>query len=170
MHSLDVEQLPPKSWIKPKRNYLFGPKYGVIILHIVLHVSLYYIQRKIFFRATIFLYYSQYPNLEGIKDALSYKFRRLTIGQNCCAVCTNEVARAQGPYRCILELERAAQALRVSTGLFGRPPSLEQSERRCLLFVMVWWQISGVRTSPLHGSYSWPAMRGVVFICACALY
>ena len=51
------------------------------------------IQRKIFFRATIFLY-SPCPNLEGIKDALSYKFRRLTIGQNCCAVCTNEVARA----------------------------------------------------------------------------
>ena len=52
-----------------------------------------YIQRKIFFRATIFLY-SPCPNLEGIKDALSYKFRRLTIDQNCCAVCTNEVARA----------------------------------------------------------------------------
>ena len=43
-----------------------------------------------FFRQTFFLYYSQCPNLEGIKDALSYKFRRLTIGQNCCAVCTNE--------------------------------------------------------------------------------
>ena len=38
-----------------------------------------------------------------------------------------------------LELERAAQAPRVSTGLLGRPPSLERSERRCLLFVMVWW-------------------------------
>ena len=50
-------------------------------------------KKKIFFRATIFLY-SPCPNLEGIKDALSYKFRRLTIGQNCCAVCTNEVARA----------------------------------------------------------------------------
>ena len=33
-----------------------------------------------FFRATIFLYYSLRPNLEGIKDALFYKFRRLTIG------------------------------------------------------------------------------------------
>ena len=33
-------------------------------------------------------------NLDGIKDALSYKFRRLTIGQNCCAVCTNKVAKA----------------------------------------------------------------------------
>ena len=33
------------------------------------------------------LYYSPCPNLEGIKDVLSYKFRRLTIGQNCCAVC-----------------------------------------------------------------------------------
>ena len=55
-------------------------------------VVIIYIQRKIFFRATIFLY-SPCPNLEGIKDALSYKFRILTIGQNC-AVCTNEVARA----------------------------------------------------------------------------
>ena len=59
-------------------------KGGLIIL---------YIQRKIFFRVTIFLY-SPCPNLEGIKDALFYKFRRLTIGQNCSAVCTNEVARA----------------------------------------------------------------------------
>ena len=50
-------------------------------------------QRKIFFRRSIFLYYSPYPNLEGTKDALCYKFRRLTIGQNCCAVCTNKVAR-----------------------------------------------------------------------------
>ena len=43
-------------------------------------------------RRSIFLY-SPCPNLEGIKDALSYKFRRLTIGQNC-AMCTNEVAKA----------------------------------------------------------------------------
>ena len=48
---------------------------------------------KNFFRRSIFLY-SPCPNLEGIKDALSYKFRRLMIGQNCCAVCTNKVARA----------------------------------------------------------------------------
>ena len=34
---------------------------------------------------------------------------------------------------------RAAQAPRVSTGLLGRPLSLERSERRYLLFVMVWW-------------------------------
>ena len=55
-------------------------------------LCLLYMQRKIIFRAIIFLY-SACPNLEGIKDPLSYKFRRLTIGQNC-AVCTNEVARA----------------------------------------------------------------------------
>ena len=41
--------------------------------------------------------------------------------------------------------ERVAQAPRVSTGLFGRPPSLERSERRCLLFVMVWWYRFDVR-------------------------
>ena len=39
---------------------------------------LYYIQQKVFFRAMVFLYYSPYPNLEGIKDVLSYKF---TIGK-----------------------------------------------------------------------------------------
>ena len=48
---------------------------------------------KKFFRRSIFLY-SLCPNLEGIKDALSYKFRRLTIGQNCCAMFINEVAKA----------------------------------------------------------------------------
>ena len=31
--------------------------------------------------------------MEGMKDTLSYKFRRLTIGQNC-AMCTNKVAKA----------------------------------------------------------------------------
>ena len=30
----------------------------------------------------------------GAIEMHSRKFRRLTIGQNCCAVCTNEVARA----------------------------------------------------------------------------
>ena len=49
--------------------------------------------KNIFSRRSIFLY-SPCPNLEGIKDALSYKFGRLMIGQNCCAVCTNKVARA----------------------------------------------------------------------------
>ena len=61
-----------------------------VIRHSVLII---YIQRKIFFRLSIFLY-SPRPNLEGIKEALSYKFGRLTIGQNWYAVCTNEVARA----------------------------------------------------------------------------
>ena len=71
---------------------------GTLVLEFCLTVSiidinlLYYIQRKIFSRQSIFLY-SPCPNLEGIEDALSYKFRRLTIGQNC-AVCTDKVARA----------------------------------------------------------------------------
>ena len=47
------------------------------------------VQQKIFFRRSFFLY-SPCPYLEGIKDALCYKFRRLTIGQNCSAVCTNK--------------------------------------------------------------------------------
>ena len=36
------------------------------------------------------IYNSPRPNLEDIKDALFYKFRRPTIGQNCSAVCTNK--------------------------------------------------------------------------------
>ena len=31
------------------------------------------------------------------------------------------------------------QVPRVSTGPLGRRPSLERSEWRCILFVMVWW-------------------------------
>ena len=50
---------------------------------------LYYIQQKIFFRQSFFLY-SPCPNLEGTKDVLFYKFRRPTIGQICSAVCTNK--------------------------------------------------------------------------------
>ena len=53
---------------------------------------LYYIQRKIFFRQWFFLY-SLCSNLEGIKDALCYKFRRPTIDQNCSAVCAGHRAR-----------------------------------------------------------------------------
>ena len=34
--------------------------------------------------------HSPCPNLEGIKDALCYKFKRPMIGQNCSAVCTNK--------------------------------------------------------------------------------
>ena len=68
--------------------------HGVLSIHnICKFLLLYYRQRKIFFRRSIFLY-SPCPNLEGIKDALSYKFRILTIGQSCCAVCTT---RLPGP-------------------------------------------------------------------------
>ena len=49
------------------------------------------IYKKIFFRRSIFLY-SPCPNLEGIKDALFYKFTKLRIGQKCRAMCTNKVA------------------------------------------------------------------------------
>ena len=73
---------------------------------------------KIFFRATIFLY-SLCPNLEGTKDAFFYKFRRLTIGQNCSAVCTNE-----GSHRDAFSSERH-EVPRVLRGLLSRPPSLK---------------------------------------------
>ena len=80
-------------------------------------------------RATIFLY-SPCPNLEGIKDALSYKFRRLTIGQNCCAVCTNQ-------------MHSRARASGASAARFDRPArqaTEPRAKREAMsLFVMVWW-------------------------------
>ena len=49
---------------------------------------IFYTMKNIFRRT--FSYNSPYPNLEGIKDALSYNIRGLMIGQNCCAVCINK--------------------------------------------------------------------------------
>ena len=72
-----------------------------------------------FLRVTIFLYYSPYPNLEGTKDALFYKFKSLTIGQNCSAVCVKE-----GGHRDAF-LSEWRKALLVSRGLPSRPLSLE---------------------------------------------
>ena len=34
---------------------------------------------------------------------------------------------------------KRCKAPHVSTGLLGRPPSLERSKRRGLFFVIVWW-------------------------------
>ena len=45
---------------------------------------------KNIFRRSFFLYSPCLINLEGIKDVLCFKFRRLTIGQNNSAVCTNK--------------------------------------------------------------------------------
>ena len=71
---------------------LIAGKYGITPQ--VFYNCHYYTMENIF-RQILFLY-SPCPNLpgpEGIKDALSYRFRRLVIGQNCCAVYTNEGAR-----------------------------------------------------------------------------
>ena len=76
----------------------------------------------------LLLYYIQ-RNLEGIKDALCYKFRRTTIGQNCSAMCTNK-----GGHRDTF-LNKQHKVPCVSRSLHSRPPSLEQSERQGLFFV-----------------------------------
>ena len=73
-------------------------------------VVILYTRKNIF--QTIFLY-SLCPNLEGIKDALCYKFRRPTIGKNCSAVCTNK-----GGHRDAFSNERR-EAPRVSRGLLS---------------------------------------------------
>ena len=86
------------------------------------------------------------PYLEGTKDALYYKFRRHTIGQNCSATCTSE------GYRDTFSSERQ-KVPRISRDLLGRPPSLERNKRRDLFFVIAWSQIqysSRARTSPLQ--------------------
>ena len=36
------------------------------------------------------IFYSPCPYLDGIKDVFCYKFRRLTIGQNGSAMCTDK--------------------------------------------------------------------------------
>ena len=68
--------------------------YNVMSCHVMSCHVLYYRKWRIIILYTTkdmtFFSYSPCPNLEGIKEVLSYKFRRLTIGQNCCAVCTNE--------------------------------------------------------------------------------
>ena len=58
----------------------------------VAHYTIYtiYVYSKNYFSDDHFFLYSLCPNLEGIKDALFYKFRRPAIGQICSAVCTNK--------------------------------------------------------------------------------
>ena len=92
---------------------------------------LYYIQRKIFFRRSFFLY-SPCPNLEGIKDAIFYKFRRPTIGQNCSAVCTNK-----GGHRDAFSNERR-EAPRVSRACSaGTEPQAKQETKSVLCHSLV---------------------------------
>ena len=97
----------------------------------LLNIIMLYTTKNIF--QTIIFLYSPCPNLEGIKDALSYKFRRPTIGQNCSAMCTNK-----GGHKNAFLNERR-EVLRVSRGLLSRPPILELSERQGMFFVIAWW-------------------------------
>ena len=82
------------------------------------------IYKKIFFRRSNFLY-SPCPNLEGIKDALFYKFTRLRIGQKCRAVCTNKVAAIETHSRTRGAMRRA----------FGRPAEQVDCSSSYLLIV-----------------------------------
>ena len=75
--------------------------------------------------------YSPCPYLEGSKDALCYKFRRLMIGQGCSAVCINEGGHIDA------FLSERHEVPCISRG-FSRPPSLERSKRQCLIVVLVW--------------------------------
>ena len=93
----------------------------------------YTICNKKYFSDDRFSYNSLCPNLEGIKGALFYKFRRPTIGRNCSALCTNKSG-----HRAAFSNERR-EAPRVSRGLLSRPLSLERSEIRGLFFVIAWW-------------------------------
>ena len=92
---------------------------------------LYYIQRKIFFRWSFFLY-SLCP-----KDALFHKFRRPTISYNCSAVCTNK-----GGHRDAFSNEWC-EAPRVSRSLLSMQATCHRASseaRRGLFFVMpLWW-------------------------------
>ena len=112
--------------------------------------------------------YRRCPSLEGTKDALCHKFRRLTIGQNCRAVCTNE----SGHRDAFVKEWCEARAAR-----FERPaPSLERSERQGLFFVMpvnslvvdsTFEQSENVAIVRFlvvsSSSCCWPAVRGVAY-------
>ena len=82
-----------------------------------------------------------------------YKFRRLTIGQNCRAVCTNEVAKAYGA----IQMHSRAQASGASAARFNRPArqATEPRAKRDAMSALCHGLVidstsSGVRTSPLH--------------------
>ena len=79
-------------------------------------ITIIYTTKNIFQTINQVFLYSPCPNPEGIKDALSYKFRRLTIGQNCCAVCTNE-----GQGLGAIEMHSRARASDASAARFDRP-------------------------------------------------
>ena len=83
---------------------------------------------KIFLRRIFFICYSLCPYLEGIKDALCYKLRRLMIGQNCSTLCINK-----GGHRDAFSNERHE----VLGGLLSMPLSLERSERRGVFFIIL---------------------------------
>ena len=122
------------------------------------------------FRVIIFLY-SPCPNLEGIKDAFRHKFKRLTIGQNCSAVCTNK-----GDHRNAFS-NKQRKAPWVLRGLLSRPLSLEQRERQGLFFAIpvnslavdsVFEQSENVTIAHFFlvsssSSYCWPAVRGLAY-------
>ena len=117
--------------------------------------TLYYYTTKIFFRWSFFLY-SPCPYLEGIKDALCYKFRRPMIGQNCSAVCTNK-----GGHRDTFSNKRR-EVPHVSRDLLSTPLSLKQSERWG--FDSMFEQSENIAIAVASSSSCcWPALRGVVY-------
>ena len=66
--------------------------------------------------------YCPCPYLGGTKDALCHKFRRLTISQNCSAICTN----GSGHKYAILEISNEwCEVQHVLRGLLSRPLSLD---------------------------------------------
>ena len=126
-------------------------------------------------RATIFLY-SPCPNLEGIKDAFSYKFRRLTIGQNCVPCAQTRLPRPRGHRdafsssserrKCRAFQQACLAGHRASSEARGDVCSLSWSGDR--FDIRAEWELRHYTVSLII--YSWPPVRGVVFICACALY
>ena len=114
------------SWLKEIVSGLSLWRDSTVLMFSVKDPSLlYYMQQKMFFRRS-FLLYSLCANLEGIKDALCYKFRRPTIGQNCSTVYTNK-----GGHRDAF-LNEWCEAPCVSRGLliFSRPCATKPQAKR----------------------------------------
>jgi hypothetical protein len=158
MHS----QIP----INPRRMRC---KVTVVILSVCVCIwpVVYYLQWKLFFRQSFFLYCLRHY-LEGIKDALFHKFRRLMIGQNCRAVCTNEGGHRDAFSNEWHEVQRILSCLSIVWHYY-------YYHYYCLL-VILWpmcdnecllalpgggWRHSSPKWSPAWGMYSMDSCRYV---------
>ena len=119
----------------------------------IVTLNIYMYATKNIFQSDSFLIYSPCPNLEGTKDALFYKFRRLMIGQNCSAMCTKLM-------RVAIEMHSRVKGVKCR--------AFCEAEARSVLFHNLVLDSKFERSERRHytvssSSCSWPIVRGVVY-------